>query len=259
MKSPLKQEKKRILITQTKPQSEKSPYFDLEKKHEVSLVFHPLSTIEGVSAKEFRRQKIDITTYSAVIFTSRHAIDHFFRLCEEMKTTISQDTKYFCITEAVALYLQKFILYRKRKVFFGANGTNQSLLDVINKHKANETFLYITSENPEENSIMTWLKNSKSVYNNGSMYRNVDNGTKEILTAAHYDIICLFTPGSVKQIQESFPEFQQKDTAIATFGNNTEKAATEAGWKVDISAPTPQTPNMGAALDQYLSKDLVSQ
>lgn len=258
MKSPLKQEK-RILITQPKPQSEKSPYFDLEKKYDVSLTFHPLSTIEGISAKEFRRQKIDITTYSAVIFTSRHAIDHFFRLCEEMKITISQETKYFCITEAVALYLQKFILYRKRKVFFGANGTNQSLLDVINKHKSNETFLYVTSENPEENSIMTWLRNSKSVYNNASMYRNVDNGTKEILTADQYDIICLFTPGAVKQIQESFPEFAPGKTTIAVFGSNTEKAVTEAGWKVEISAPTPQSPNMGVALDQYLSKDLVSK
>ncbi len=258
MISILKQEKK-ILITQPKPQSEKSPYFDLEKKFELSLIFHPLFTVEGIPAKEFRRQKIDITTYSAVIFTSRHAIDHFFRLCEEMKVSVSQETKYFCITEAVALYLQKFILYRKRKVFFGANGTNQSLLDVINKHKANETFLYVTSENPEENSIMAWLKNSKSIYNNASMYRNVDNGTKDILTAAHYDIICLFTPGSVKQIQETFPEFKQKDTAIAVFGSNTEKAATEAGWKVDISAPTPQSPNMGVALDQYLSKDLVSK
>ena len=136
---------KRILISQPRPESEKSPYFDLERKYNVELVFHPFIKIEGLTAKEFRKQKIDIATFSAVVFTSRHAIDHFFRMSEEMKISISQDTKYFCITEAVALYLQKFILYRKRKVFYGADGSNKSMFDVINKHKENERFLYVCS------------------------------------------------------------------------------------------------------------------
>ncbi len=146
---------KHILITQLRPESEKSPYFELERKYKVQLAFCPFIKLEGIPAKDFRRQKIDIAFYSGIIFTSRNAIDHFFRLCEEMKIAVSQETKYFCITEAVALYLQKFILYRKRKVFFGADGSNKSLFDVINKHKANEIgraleFMRSAGINPEE-------------------------------------------------------------------------------------------------------------
>jgi uroporphyrinogen-III synthase len=149
---------KKVLITQPRPENDKSPYFELAKKYELDLVFHPFIKLEGIPSREFRKQKIDIASYSAVIFTSRNAIDHFFRICEEMKVTISQDTKYFCITEAVALYLQKFILYRKRKVFYGADGTNKSMFDVINKHKENERFLYVCSENQQDNEIVNWLK-----------------------------------------------------------------------------------------------------
>jgi uroporphyrinogen-III synthase len=137
---------KKILITQPKPEGTKSPYFDLATKYGLTLDFQPFIKVEGIPAKDFRKQKIDISLFSAVIFTSRNAIDHFFRICEEMKVTVSQDTKYFCITESVALYLQKFILYRKRKVFYGADGLNKSLFDVINKHKDNEKFLYPCSE-----------------------------------------------------------------------------------------------------------------
>ena len=138
---------KKILISQAKPESEKSPYFDLERKYNVSLHFHPFIHLEPIGAKEFRKNKIEIGNYTAVIFTSKNAIDHFFRTCDELKVNISQDTKYFCITESVALYLQKFIMYRKRKVFFGADGSNKKLFDVLNKHKANEQFLYVCSEN----------------------------------------------------------------------------------------------------------------
>ena len=133
---------KKILITQPRPETDKSPYFELARKYNVELEFHPFIRLEAIPAKDFRKQKIEISSYSAVVFTSRHAIDHFFRIAEEMKVNVSQDTKYFCITEAVALYLQKFILYRKRKVFYGADGTNKSMFDVINKHKENEKFLY---------------------------------------------------------------------------------------------------------------------
>ncbi|RYG41966.1 MAG: uroporphyrinogen-III synthase, partial [Chitinophagaceae bacterium] len=148
----------KILITQPKPETDKSPYFELARKYSVQLDFHPFIRLDGISAKEFRKQKIEITSFTAVIFTSRNAIDHFFRICEEMKVSISQDTKYFCVTEAVALYLQKFILYRKRKVFYGADGSNKSMLDVINKHKENEKFLYPSSENQQDNEIVNWLK-----------------------------------------------------------------------------------------------------
>ena len=140
---------KRILISQPKPESDKSPYYDLERKYQVELVFHPFIKLDGIPAKDFRKQKIDIAAYTGVIFTSRNAIDHFFRTAEEMKVSISQDTKYFCITEAVALYLQKFILYRKRKVFYGADGSSKSMLDVINKHKENEKFLYVFDNFPD--------------------------------------------------------------------------------------------------------------
>ena len=137
---------KKILIGQPKPDGDRSPYFDFAKKHNIDLHFYPFIIVDSISAKDFRKQKIEIINYTAVIFTSRHAIDNFFRTCEELKTNISQDTKYFCITEAIALYLQKFILYRKRKVFYGADGTNKSLFDVINKHKDNEKFLYPCSD-----------------------------------------------------------------------------------------------------------------
>ena len=152
---------KKILITQPRPESDKSPYFDLARKYAVEMEFYPFIRLEPISSKEFRKQKIEIPDFSSVIFTSRNAIDHFFRICEEMKLSVSQDTKYFCITEAVALYLQKFILYRKRKVFYGADGTNKSLFDVINKHKENENFLYPCSENQQDNEIVNWLKNNK--------------------------------------------------------------------------------------------------
>ena len=152
------QGKKKVLITQPRPESDKSPYFELCRKYNVELEFHPFIRLEPIAAKEFRKQKIDIQTHTAVIFTSRNAIDHFFRMCDEMRVSVSQDTKYFCITEAVALYLQKFILYRKRKVFYGTDGSNKSLFDVINKHKSNEKFLYVCSENQQDSEITGWLK-----------------------------------------------------------------------------------------------------
>src|SRR4029077_2697075 len=162
-----------ILITQPKPESEKSPYFELERKYNIQLTFFPFIKLEPIAAREFRKQKIDVCYFSAVIFTSRNAIDHFFRMSEEMKISVSQDNKYFCITEAVALYLQKFILYRKRKVFYGADGTNKSMFDVINKHKENEKFLYVCSENQQDNEIVNWLKNNHCVFNLAFMYRSV--------------------------------------------------------------------------------------
>src|ERR1700759_1540371 len=170
-------DKKRILITQPRPETDKSPYFELAKKYEVELAFHPFIIVEGIAAKDFRKQKIDIPNYTAVIFTSRNAIDHFFRICEEMKISISQDTKYFCITEAVALYLQKFILYRKRKVFYGADGSNKSLFDVINKHKENEKFLYPTSES-FDSEITNWLKSHHCEYATPVLYRIISNDIK---------------------------------------------------------------------------------
>ena len=149
---------KKILVSQARPESEKSPYFELERKHAVALHFQPLIQLVPITGKDFRKTKIDISEYTAVIFTSKNAIDHFFRTCDELKVSISQDTKYFCITESVALYLQKFIMYRKRKVFFGTDGSNKKMFDVLNKHKLNEKFLYVCSENQQDNEIVNWLK-----------------------------------------------------------------------------------------------------
>lgn len=243
-----------ILITQPKPESEKSPYFELARKHSVELIFHPFIKLEPIPAREFRRQKIDIASYTAVIFTSRNAIDHFFRTCEEMKVAISQDTKYFCITEAVALYLQKFILYRKRKVFYGADGTNKSLFDVINKHKENEKFLYVCSENQQDNDIVNYLKNNNCEYQLAFMYRSVSNDVKTVMEAHEFDMICFFTPSGVRSLLDNYPSYSQNGTVIGAFGNNTIKAIEEAGLNVQIKAPAPQTPSMISALDQFLSK-----
>lgn len=243
---------KKILITQPRPESEKSPYFELSRKFNLELEFHPFIFLEGISGKEFRKQKIDISNYTGIIFTSRNAIDHFFRTCEELKVNVSQDTKYFCITEAVALYLQKFILYRKRKVFFGADGTNKSLYDVINKHKNNEKFIYVCSENQQDNDICSWLKVNNCEFVLGFMYRSQSSNVKEILTNNSFDVICFFTPSGVKSLFENMPKFKQNGTIIGAFGSNTIKAVEEAGLSLEIIAPQPQTPSMVSALEQYI-------
>ncbi len=242
---------KKILITQPKPDGEKSPYFDLAKRFSVNLDFHPFIVVESIPAKEFRRQKIDISLYTAIIFTSRNAIDHFFRICDELKLSISQDTKYFCITEAVALYLQKFILYRKRKVFYGADGSNKSLFDVINKHKDNEKFLYPCSES-FDSEITNWLRLNGCEYATPVLYRIISNDITEVMEK-NYDVICFFTPGGVRSLLENFPHFKQNGTKIGAFGINTFKAAEDAGLVLDIKAPQPKAPSMVSALELYLS------
>jgi uroporphyrinogen-III synthase len=241
----------KILITQPRPDSDKSPYFELERKYQVSLSFHPFIRIEGLSSKEFRKQKIELPEFTAVVFTSRHAIDHFFRICEEMKVGISQDTKYFCITEAVALYLQKFILYRKRKVFYGADGSNKSLFDVIAKHKNNEKILYPCSENAD-NEIVGWLKTNQCEFALPILYRTVSNDIKEFVLKGAFDVICFFTPSSVKSLCENIPAFVQNGTYIGAFGENTSRAVAEAGFELHIKAPEPQVPSMVSALDKFL-------
>jgi uroporphyrinogen-III synthase len=246
--------KKKVLITQPRPESDKSPYFELGRKFDVQLDFYPFIRLEAIPAKDFRKQKIDIQAHTAVIFTSRNAIDHFFRVCEEMKINVSQDTKYFCITEAVALYLQKFILYRKRKVFYGADGSNKSLFDVINKHKSNEKFLYVCSENQQDSEITGWLKSNTCDFSLAFMYRTASNDVKEILKK-EYDVICFFTPSGVKSLFDNVPKFKQNGTVIGAFGNNTSKAVEDAGLKLTIKAPEPQAPSMVAALEKFLAAE----
>lgn len=243
----------KILITQPRPESDKSPYFELSRKYNVELDFQPFIRLEGIPARDFRKQKIEISNYTGVIFTSRNAIDHFFRTCEEMKVIVSQDTKYFCITEAVALYLQKFILYRKRKVFYGADGTNKSMFDVINKHKSNEKFLYVCSENQQDNEIVNWLKANNCEHALAFMYRTQSNDVRDLLTQKEYDVICFFTPSGVKSLFDNFPKYKQNGTVIGAFGSNTSRAVEEAGLTLEIKAPEPQTPSMVAALEKFLA------
>ncbi len=244
---------KKILITQPRPESDKSPYFELQRKYGIALEFHPFIKLEAIPAREFRKQKIEISSFSAIVFTSKNAIDHFFRMCEEMKVPVLPETRYFCITETVALYLQKFILYRKRKVFFGADGTNRSLFDVVNKHKSSEKFLYVCSENQQDNEIVNWLKCNNCHFTLAFMYRSVSCDVKEVLARNEFDVICFFTPSGVKSLFDNMPKFRQNGTIIGAFGNNTFKAVEEAGLKLEIKAPQPQTPNMAAALEQYLA------
>jgi len=240
----------KILIALPQPEGSKSPYFDLAKKYDLSLDFHPFIVIEGIPAKEFRKQKIDIAAFSAVIFTSRHAIDHFFRVCEEMKLSVSQETKYFCVTEAVALYLQKFILYRKRKVFYGADGTNKSLFDVFKKHKDNETFLYPCSES-FDSEIANWLVSQHCEYATPILYKVINNDLEAVI-ARNYDVICLFSPGGVKSLVLNTPDFKLNGTKLAAFGANTFKAIEDAGLHMDIKAPVPQAPSMVSALEKFI-------
>jgi len=244
---------KKVLITQEIPESNRPPYFEIAKKYAVSMDFMPFIRLEPISSKEFRKQKIEITEFGSVIFTSRHAIENFFRICEEMKLTISGDTKFFCISEAVALFLQKFTQYRKRKVFFSNDGTNKSLFDVISKQKESIKFLYPCSENQQDNEIVNWLKNYNCEFQTPFMYRTASNDIKEFLNTAKFDIICFFTPSGVKSLFDNFPDYQQQATILGAFGHNTSKAILDAGLQLHIKAPEPQTPSLIAALDKYFA------
>lgn len=242
-----------ILITQAKPENDKSPYFELARKYKVNLFFAPFIRVEPIPSKEFRKQKIDIPSYTAVIFNSRNAIDHFFRTCEEMRITMSQEAKYFCITESVALYLQKFILYRKRKVFFSSDGTNKNLFDVIDKYKDQERFLYPCSQS-FDSEITNWLNSNNCDYAIPVLYEVISNDVKELLTKHNYEIICFFTPLGVKSFTENCPSFNQNGTVIGAFGDNTRKAVIAAGFHPDIIAPHPKAPSMVSALESFLSE-----
>lgn len=244
-----------ILISQPRPEAEKSPYFDLAKRFDIQVDFCPFIRVEGIKAPEFRKQKVDLTKFTAIIFTSRHAIDHYFRVCDEMKIKVSPECKYFCITEAVALYLQKFILYRKRKVFFGSDGTVKRLLEVLAKHKDKEKFLVPCSDQSKDD-IPRWLKSNKCHFSLAILYRTVYNDIKEVMTKNTYDMIVFFSPSGVKSLFENFPQFQQNGTSIAAFGPTTSKAVEESGMRLDLKAPMPNAPSMVAVLDHYLSASL---
>jgi uroporphyrinogen-III synthase len=240
-----------ILITQPKPETEKSPYYDLAKKYDIKLDFHAFIRVEGLTGKEFRKQRVDINEYTAIVFTSRYAVDHFFRICEELKVKVSQDMKYFCITEAVALYLQKFILYRKRKVFYSADGSSAGLLEVIGKHKNEKYILPVTDST--KNEIAQYLIKHNIKYAEATLYRMVSNDISPVMSSS-YDMIVFFSPFSVQTLFDQDPSFKQNGTLIGAFGPTTSKAVEDSGLLLQIKAPAPNAPSMVSALALFLAE-----
>jgi len=241
---------KSILVSQPEPSTAKSPYFDLAEKHNVKIDFRPFIQVEGISAKEFRQTRIHILEHSAVIFTSRTAIDHFFRISQDLRLTIPDSMKYFCISEATAYYLQKYIVYRKRKIFYG-NGTFSDLATLMKKHK-DEKFLVPLSDIHKQ-EIPELLDKGGFKYTKAILYRTVSSDLSD-LRDVNYDILVFFSPSGIKSLFQNFPDFKQNETRIACFGPTTAQAVREAGLRLDIEAPTAQAPSMTMALEQYIKK-----
>lgn len=242
---------KKILISQPKPASEKSPYFDIAQRFDVDLVFRPFIKVEGITAREFRQQKISIMNYTAIVFTSRHAIDNYFKLAKELRVPISEDTKYFCVTETISLYIQKYVQYRKRKVFFGSTGKIDDLVPLMVKHK-NEKYLVPMSD-VHNDSVKNLLDSKKLDHQECVMYRTVSNDfTPEEIKNFDYDMLVFFSPAGVDSLVKNFPDFDQEKIAIATFGPATAKAVKDAGLRLDLEAPTEKYPSMTSALQHYL-------
>ncbi len=244
---------KKILVSQPKPASEKSPYFDIARRFDVELVFRPFIKVEGMTAKEFRTQKVNILDHTAVVFTSRHAIDHFFTLAKELRVTIPEDMKYFCVTETIALYIQKYVQYRKRKVFFGTTGRVDDLIPTMVKHKT-ETYLVPMSD--VHNDKLTLLLDSKKLHHTECvMYKTVSNDfTPEEVKTFDYDMLIFFSPSGVQSLKKNFPDFKQGDIVIGTLGPTTAKAVRDAGLRLDIEAPSPEYPSISSAIDDHLRK-----
>ena len=242
---------KKVLVSQPKPASDKSPYFDIAEKYGVEIVFRPFIKVESLSAKEFRQQKVSILDHTAVVFTSRHAIDHFFTLCTELRVTIPETMKYFCTSEQIALYIQKYVQYRKRKVFFGATGKFADLVPSIVKHNSEKYFVPLSDVHNDE--IKTALDAKKIQHTEAVMYRTVSND----FTAEEkfdYDMLLFFSPAGISSLMKNFPNFEQKDIAIGCFGPATAKAVKDAGLRLDLEAPTVESPSMTAALDKFISE-----
>lgn len=243
---------KKILVSQPKPTSAKSPYFDIESKAHVEFTFHPFIKVEGLTAREFRQQKIQILDYTAIVFTSRHAIDYFFTLCKDLRVTLPEDMKYFAISETISLYIQKYVQYRKRKVFFSPTGKLPELVTVMYKHKAEKYLVPMSDVHNDEFAKMLDAKKLK--HKECVMYRTVSNefpqGAK-----LDYDMLVLFTPAGVESLLKNFPDFKQGDLKLACFGPATKKAMEEAGLQCDLSAPTPEARSMTTAIELYLEKE----
>ena len=239
---------RKILVSQPEPENNKSPYFDLASKHNLKIDFRPFIHVEGVTAREFRQDKVDMAVHTAVIFTSKTAIDHYFRMAEETRTNIPDTMKYFCISEATAYYLQKYIVYRKRKIFYG-NGKINHLVEIMNKHKDEKYLLPLSAAHKEEIPVL--LNEASFDYTKAVLYRTECSDLSD-LADVNYDILVFYSPSGIKSLFQNFPDFKQNDTKIASFGSKTAKAAEEAGLRLDITAPQPQAPSMTMALENFI-------
>ena len=239
---------KTILVSQPEPKVENSPYLRLVEKQKIKVDFRPFIHVEGVNARDVRQQKIDLTQFTAIILTSRNAVDHFFRIAEEMRFKVPDSMKYFCQSEAVAYYLQKYVVYRKRKIYVGKR-TFQELAPLVKKYK-DEKFL-LPSSDVLKPLVPETLNELKVDWKRAILYKTVISDLSD-LRDVYYDILVFFSPSGIESLLKNFPDFEQNNTRIAVFGNTTVKAATEAGLRIDIEAPTPETPSMTMALDKYI-------
>ena len=239
-----------ILVSQPEPKAENSPYRKLSEKYDISIDFRPFIHIEPVSAKEFRKQKVDILSHTAVIFTSRNAVDHFFQICKDLKIEMPADMKYFCISDQTANYLQKYIVIRKRKIFTGSK-TAQDLIEILKKHK-NEKYIFPCS-NIRKNDIPDFLTQNEYTFNEAIIYNTVASDLSD-LADVNYDVIAFFSPSGINSLFVNFPKFKQNKTRIAAFGPTTAKAVKDAGLALDIQAPMPNAPSMTGALEAYIKE-----
>jgi uroporphyrinogen-III synthase len=243
---------KTILVSQPKPEGEKSPYYDLADKYKLKIDFRPFIHVEGISAQEFRQQKINISDHSAIILTSKTAIDHFFRICEEMRFEVPDTMKYFCISEAVAYYLQKYVTYRKRKIFFGKQ-TIEDLVDVMKKHKGEQFLLPCTDILRDK--IPITLEEYNYNFSKAILYRTVASDLSD-LEDVYYDMLVFFSPGGIESLFKNFPEFKQNETKIAAFGPTTANAVVKNNLRLDLHAPMPNAPSMTAAIELFVKDQL---
>jgi uroporphyrinogen-III synthase len=241
---------KTILVSQPEPKVDNSPYFDLQQKHKVKIDFRPFIHVEGVNAKEIRLQKIDLNNFTAIILTSKNSVDHFFRVADEMRYKIPEGLKYFCQSEAVAFYLQKYVVYRKRKIYVGQKDFID-LTPLLKKYKE-EKFLLPASDQLNEEAIII-LDNLKVNWTQAIFYKTVMSDLTD-LSDVYFDILAFFSPTGIKSLFKNFPDFKQNNTRIAVFGSSTQKEALEHGLRVDIMAPTPEAPSMTMAIDKYIAK-----
>lgn len=241
---------KRILVSQPKPESDKSPYIELAEKLKLKIDFRPFIHVEGISTKEFRKSRINILEHTAIIFTSRTAVDHFFRICEEMRINVPDDMKYFCISESTAFYLQKYIVYRKRKIFYGKSKFSD-LIDVLEKYKTEKFLVPLSDIHKQE--IPEKLKKKKFAFTKAILYKTVISDLSD-LKDVYYDILVFYSPSGIASLFHNFPDFSQNETKIAAFGPTTAKAVKSNGLKLDIQAPNSQSPSMTGALESYIKK-----